>query len=64
MMNRKNMTASTLSETELNAYYTLAEGSGCFGLGLALAAALNSRKKQKPSRTRIDEDTLAAGKLH
>ena len=26
MMNRKNMTASTLDETALDAYYTLTEG--------------------------------------
>ena len=28
MMNRKNMTASTLDETALDAYYTLTEGGG------------------------------------
>ena len=29
MMNRKNMTASTLDETALDAYYTLTEGGAC-----------------------------------
>ena len=42
MMNRKNMTASTLDETALDAYYTLTEGGANYGIGLALAATLNS----------------------
>ena len=29
MMNRKNMTASTLDETALDTYYTLTEGGAC-----------------------------------
>ena len=41
MMNRKNMTASTLDETALDAYYTLTEGGVNYGIGLALAATLN-----------------------
>ena len=40
MMNRKNMTASTLDETALDAYYTLTEGGANYGIGLALAAIL------------------------
>ena len=38
MMNRKNMTASTLDETALDAYYTLTESGTNYGIGLALAA--------------------------
>lgn len=45
MLNRKNMTASTLDETALDAYYTLTEGGANYGIGLALAATLNSFKK-------------------
>ena len=52
MMNRKNMTASTLDETALDAYY---------GIGLALAATLNSLKNRNTSSpVRIDEDTMDA----
>ena len=50
MMNRKNMTASTLDETALDAYYTLTEGGANYGIGLALAATLNS----------FNEDTMDA----
>lgn len=46
MMNRKNMTASTLDETALDAYYTLTEGGANYGIGLALAATLNSFKNR------------------
>ena len=31
MMNRKNMTASTLDETALDAYYTLTESGANYG---------------------------------
>ena len=48
MMNRKNMTASTLDETALDAYYTLTEGGANYGIGLA------------SSPVRIDEDTMDA----
>lgn len=41
MMNRKDMTASTLDETALDTYYTLTEGGANYGIGLALAATLN-----------------------
>ena len=58
MMNRKNMTASTLDETALDAYYTLTEGGANYGIGLALAATLNSFKNRNTSSpVRIDEDT-------
>ena len=60
MMNRKNMTASTLDETALDAYYTLTEGGASYGTGLALAATLNSFKNRNTSSpVRIDEDTMA-----
>ena len=61
MMNRKNMTASTLDETALDAYYTLTESGTNYGIGLALAATLNSLKNRNPSSpVRIDEDTMDA----
>ena len=61
MMNRKNMTASTLDETALDAYYTLTEGGANHGIGLALAATLNSFKNRNTSSpVRIDEDTMDA----
>lgn len=61
MMNRKNMTASTLDETALDAYYTLTEGGANYGIGLALAATLNSLKNRNiSSPVRIDEDTMDA----
>lgn len=62
MMNRKNMTASTLDETALDAYYTLTEGGANYGIGLALAATLlNSFKNRNTSSpVRIDEDTMDA----
>ena len=57
MMNRKNMTASTLDETALDAYYTLTESGTNYGIGLALAATLNSLKNRNTSSpVRIDED--------
>lgn len=46
MMNRKNMTASTLDETALDAYYTLTEGGANHGIGLALAATLQLQKPE------------------
>ena len=49
MMNRKNMTASTLDETALDAYYTLTESGTNYGIGLALAATLNSLKNRNTS---------------
>ena len=49
MMNRKNMTASTLDETALDTYYTLTEGGASYGIGLALAATLNSLKNRNTS---------------
>ena len=59
MLNRKNMTASILDETALDAYYTLTEGGANYGIGLALAATLNSFKNRNTSSpVRIDEDTL------
>ena len=59
MMNRKNMTASTLDETALDTYYTLTEGGASYGL--ALAATLNSLKNRNTSSpVRIDEDTMDA----
>lgn len=59
MMNRKNMTASTLDETALDAYYTLTEGGANYGIGLALAAnSLKNRNTSSP--VRIDEDTMDA----
>ena len=61
MMNRKNMTASTLDETALDAYYTLTEGGVNYGIGLALAATLNSFKNRSTSSpVRINEDTMDA----
>ena len=61
MMNRKNMTASTLNETALDTYYTLTEGGANYGIGLALAATLDSFKNRNASSpVRIDEDTLDA----
>ena len=61
MMNRKNMTASPLDETALDAYYTLTEGGANYGIGLALAATLNSLKNRNTSSpVRIDEDTMDA----
>ena len=61
MMNRKNMTASTLDETSLDAYYTLTEGGANYGIGLALAATLNSFKNRNTSSpVRIDEDMMDA----
>lgn len=61
MMNCKNMTASTLDETVLDAYYTLTEGGANDGIGLALAAILNSFKNRNTSSSvRIDEDTMDA----
>ena len=55
MMNRKNMTASTLDETALDTYYTLTEGGANYGIGLALAATLNSLKNRNTSSpVRID----------
>ena len=61
MMNRKNMTASTLDETALDAYYTLTEDGANYGIGLALAAILNSFKNRNTSSpVRIDEDTMDA----
>ena len=58
MMNRKNMTASTLDETALDTYYTLTEGGANYGIGLALAATLNNFKNRNTSfPVRIDEDT-------
>lgn len=61
MMNRKNMTASTLDETALDAYCTLTEGGVNYGIGLALAATLNNLKNRNTSSpVRIDEDTMDA----
>ena len=61
MMNRKNMTASTLNETALDTYYTLTEGGVNYGIGLALAAMLDSfQNRSSSSPVRIDEDTLDA----
>ena len=60
MMNRKNMTASTLDETALDAYYTLTEGGANYGIGLALAATLNLKNRNTSSPVRIDEDTMDA----
>ena len=61
MMNCKNMTASTLDENALDAYYTLTEGGANYGIGLALAAILNSLKNRNTSSpVRIDEDTMDA----
>ena len=61
MMNRKNMTASTLDETALDTYYTLTEGGANYGIGLALAATLNNLKNRNTSSpVRIDEDTMDA----
>lgn len=61
MMNRKNMTASTLDETALDAYYTLTEGGANYGIGLALAATLHSFKNRNTSSpVRIDEDMMDA----
>lgn len=61
MMNRKNMTASTLNETALDTYYTLTEGGNNHGIGLALAATLDSfQNRGTSSPVRIDEDTLDA----
>jgi len=57
MMNRKNMTASTLDETALDAYCTLTEGGANYGI----AATLNSFKNRNTSSpVRIDEDTMDA----
>ena len=47
MMNRNELTASTLDETALDTYYTLTEGGANYGIGLALAATLNSIKNRK-----------------
>ena len=41
MMNRNELTASTLDETALDAYYALTEGGANYDIGLALAATLN-----------------------
>lgn len=61
MLNRKNMTASILDETALDAYCTLTEGGANYGIGLALAATLNSFKNRNASSpVRIDEDTMDA----
>lgn len=61
MLNRKNMTASTLDETALDAYHTLTEGGANYGIGLALTATLNSFKNQNTSSpVRINEDTMDA----
>ena len=61
MMNRNELTASTLDETALDAYYTLTEGGANYGIGLALAATLNSFKNRNTSSpVRIDEDTMDA----
>lgn len=61
MLNRKNMTASTPDETALDAYCTLTEGGNHYGIGLALAATLNSFKNRNTSSpVRIDEDTMDA----
>lgn len=61
MMNRKNMTASTLDETALDTYHSLTEGGANYGIGLALAAILNSFKNRNTSSpVRIDEDTMDA----
>ena len=61
MLKRKNMTASILDETALDAYYTLTEGGANYGIGLALAAILNSLKNRNTSSpVRIDEDTMDA----
>ena len=59
MMNRKNMTASTLDETMLDAYYTLTEGGSNFGLGLAFADILNCHKNRR-TPVRMDEDMMDA----
>ena len=61
MMNRNELTASTLDENALDAYYTLTEGGVDYGIGLALAATLNSLKNRNTSSpVRIDEDTMDA----
>lgn len=61
MTNRNELTASTLDETALDAYYTLTEGGANYGIGLALAATLNSLKNRNTSSpVRIDEDTMDA----
>ena len=61
MMNRKNMTASTLDETALDAYYTLTESGTNYGIGLALAATLHSLYNRHPaSPVRLDEATKDA----
>lgn len=60
MMNRNELTASTLNDsTMLDAYYTLTEGGSNFGMGLAFATTLNSRKKGRFD-DRMDEDMLDA----
>lgn len=60
MMNRNELTASTLNDsTMLDAYYTLTEGGSNFGMGLAFAATLNSRKKGR-TPVRVDEDMMDA----
>ena len=51
MMNRKNMTASTLDETALDAYYTLTEGGANYGI---------FKNRNTSSPVRIDEDTMDA----
>ena len=43
MMNRKNMTASTLDETALDTYYTLTEGGANYGI-----TRCHSEQPQKP----------------
>ena len=44
-----------------DAYYTLTEGGANYGIGLALAATLNSFKNRNTSSpVRIDEDTMDA----
>ena len=61
MMNRNELTASALDETALDAYYTLTEGGANYGIGLALAATLNSFKNRNiSSPVRIDEYTMDA----
>lgn len=52
MMNRNELTASTLDETALDTYYTLTEGGANYGIGLALAATLNSFKNRNTSSSR------------
>lgn len=46
MMNRKNMTASTLDETALDAYYTLTEGGA--NHGHRSGTRCHSEQPQKP----------------